>query len=399
MFKHGTGRTLRDMGRTRIYLDHAAATPVVREALRAFTSASSALNPSSPHEEGRHARALLQKARESIARELSVKSDAVVFTSGATEANALLIHGHVEALMDAGRNAQDIHVLYLPSAHASVYENVRMLEKRGVSIEPLAISDGRIAVDALLRQLRGTTALILMEAVCGETGIRWNVREVAQAVRKTSGGPRPLVHVDASQAPLVEPVELSRYLADTLSLDAGKVGGVRGIGVLVSSRSNPLVPLFKGGGQERGLRAGTESPALAQAFAVALSKAHKEHKAFVRHASRLRTLISTTLGDYPNIALNEWNAPAPHILNISLLPLDTEYLAALLDAEGYAVSTKSACATDEPMSRTIYALTGDEARARSTLRISFGKQTTERNVRAFLRTFLRQVAFLEKSRF
>ena len=369
-------------------------------------------NPSSPHEEGRRAKEKVEDARTNIARLLEVQSDDIIFTSGATEANALAILGHVRALRlqarpDApGRN--NMHVLYLPSAHASIVENMKLLAAENVSVETLPIRDARVDTNALAKMLRKETVLVSMDAVCGETGVVWNTREVAQVLRKS--GTRILLHVDASQAPFTEKVTRAHFDADMLTLDASKVGeargpshfaqcGGRGIGALIAHRTIPLAPLYRGGGQERGLRPGSESPELAQEFAAALAAAAQRREEFRTRALRERTrLVESITKSVPNVLVNEGRAQAPNILNLSLPGRDTDYLVALLDEAGFAVSTRSACETDsEEGSRAVYALTGDPELARSTLRISWGPRVRSRELARFAAALSRSIAFIDSS--
>lgn len=369
------------------------------------TAAGTSGNPSSPHEEGRRAKAMLEDARTAIARLLEVQSDDVVFMSGATEANALAILGHVRALRNlagpdtAGRN--NMHVLYLPSAHASVVENVKLLEEEGIAIEPLPIKECRVDTEALARMVRPETVLVSMDAVCGETGVVWNTRDVALVLRKARRGAtdsRILLHVDASQAPLTEKVTRDHFGADLLTLDASKVGAIRGMGALVAHRTIPIIPLYRGGGQERGLRPGTETPELAQSFAAALAASVHSRDAFRASAGRDRTvLVEAIMKDIPNLQVNEGRAQAPNILNISLPGRDTDYLVALLDEAGFAVSSRSACETDsEEGSRAVSALTGDQERARSTLRISWGAGVSSRELARFASALAEAVAFVDR---
>src|SRR6185436_7700541 len=179
-------------------------------------AAGESANPSSPHEEGRRAKSLLEDARLQIARLVEVQADDVVFTSGATEANAL-------AILGVPRKGD--HVLYLPSAHASIVENAKRLSERGVDVEALPIQDAKVDIEKLKNMLRTNTRLVTMEAVCGETGVIWNTREVAAALtRFAATAPKgsaqaarpiqhpfvtvaaPLLHVDASQAPHTEKI-------------------------------------------------------------------------------------------------------------------------------------------------------------------------------------------------
>lgn len=386
------------MKRRRTYLDWAAAAPVFPRAWKALQRSRDVFgNPSSPHEEGHRAQELLSDARTRIARLAGVKPDAVVFTSGATEANAIALLGRIEALIQEGRAPESIHVLYLPSAHASTQGAIEMLRERGVRVEELSLVDARIDLEALKGQVRPETALVALEAICGETGTRFDtrgVRTVLDQVRADTG-PRIGLHVDASQLPLTESFELTRLAADTLSLDAQKVGGVRGIGVLLAPRQVALAPLMRGGGQERGLRPGTEPAGLASAFAAALEEASETHASFALYARMQRERLLQRIEVLPSLVVNGGKAHAPHILNVSLLGRDTDYLAALLDHAGFAVSTRSACATDAPGSVAVLAYTGDAARAASTLRISWGPSVTERDLVRFADALVRLVRFMD----
>ena len=375
-------------------------------------------NPSSPHEEGRLAKKMLEEARTVIARLTEVQSDDVIFTSGATESNALAILGHVRALrLQAGPDVpgrNNMHVLYLPSAHASIVENAKLLQAEGVIVEALPIKGYRVDTDALAAMLRKETVLVSMDAVCGETGTVWNTREVAQVLQHVQVRltqqlcksdlhmSRPLLHVDASQAPLTEKISRAHFDADMLTFDASKVGTVRGIGVLIAHRTIPLVPLYAGGGQERALRSGSEAPELARSFAAALRAAALGREAFRASAEKNRTLLKSALNTIPNIHIQEGRSQAPHILNLSLPGRDTDYVLALLDEAGFAVSSRSACETDSEErsregSRAVLFLTGDSERARATLRISWGPRIRPRELTRFGRALARAVAFIDNN--
>lgn len=386
------------MQRRRTYLDWAAAAPVSQRAWKAFESSCKLFgNPSSPHQEGRAAHQLLTDARTRIARLAGVKADAVVFTSGATESNALAILGRIEALRHEGQSFECLHVLYLPSAHASTQGAIEMLRERGVVVEPLLLANAAVDLKKLKGQIRPETVLVVLEAMCGETGTRFDTRGVRQVLdqARTGKDSRIGLHVDASQLPLVESFELTRLAADTLSLDAQKVGAVRGIGVLLTPRQTALLPLVRGGGQERGLRPGTESAGLAAAFATALEEAHANHVSFALYARMQRERLLQRIESLPLLEVNGGKAHAPHVLNVSLRGRDTDYLVALLDEAGFAVSTRSACATDQEGSVAVLAYTGDPERAASTLRISWGPGTKERDLTRFSEALVQQVRFMD----
>ena len=313
-----------------------------------------------------------------------------------------------------------MHALYLPSAHASIVENMKLLAEEGVAIEALPIADYRVDIDALEKMIRKETVLVSMDAVCGETGVVWNTREVAETLRRirlekpekaSARAARPilhafsdfssriLLHVDASQAPLTEKISRAHFDADLLTFDASKIGATRGIGALIAHRTIPLMPLYKGGGQERGLRPGSESFELARNFATDLRATVTGRDAFRASAARERKqLIAFITEAVSSVYIQEGRVQAPHILNLSLPGRDTDYIVALLDEEGFAVSTRSACETDsEDGSRAVFALTGDQAHAHATLRISWGPEVSPHELIRFRKAFARAIAFIDSN--
>jgi cysteine desulfurase len=392
-----------------VYLDWASAAPVTARAKRAFSDAVEEFgNPSSPHACGVRANRILENARQTIARIAHVKRDGVIFTSGATEANNLAICGHINALLAEGRTPESIHVLYLPTAHASVVETMETLAQGGIQIEPLVITDGAIDLKGMEKQMRPETALVCVDVICGETGTCWATRDVRRVIDKTYevfrtddvNNSRTLLHVDASQAAFVESIDYTHLGADLMTLDAQKIGGVRGIGALIRANVHiPLTPLMYGGGQEYGLRPGTENPALASAFAEALAEASGEKEEFITHSIYLRTVLLELLSkELPDLLMNVGKEFAPHIVNISFPHIDTDYAVMLLSEKGFAVSTKSACETDEEGSRAVQILFNDVEISKSTLRISWGRTTTEKDLANFAKALTDVIKFLDSTR-
>ncbi len=384
---------------TRAYLDWASAAPVHTAALNAFSEAVHHFgNPSSPHQEGRAARALLESSRTDIARLAGVKSRAVIFTSGATEANALAIQGRIMACFDKGMKYEDMHILYLPTMHSSVIETLRTFSKKGVQIETLPLSNHTIDLEALETRIRPQTVLVCVDAVCGETGIRYDTLRVKRMLDTlTNTAPHALLQVDASQLPLIESIDRTRLGADLMTLDAQKVGGVRGIGALIVPNHRAISPIVFGGGQEAGLRPGTEPVALAAAFAAALTECARGYEDFAEDARAARAHLIASLTELlPNIHVTQGKRQAPHILNISLRGMDTDYAITLLDTEGFAISTKSACETDsEDGSRAVYEHTQDQELAQSTMRISWGPETPALDLERFIPALQEITTFLQ----
>lgn len=383
--------------KNRAYLDWASAAPVHPRAARAFERALAASgNPSSPHAEGRAAKGVLEQARTRIARLAGVKPHAVVFTSGATEANNLAMQGRAAALCAAGIAPASIHILYLPTMHASVLKTLAALAREGVQTEPITLKDGAVDLEVFASLLRPETALVCVDAVCGETGIRYDTLRLRRAIDAAGQARTTALHVDASQLPLAEPIERTRLGADLLTLDAQKVGGVRGIGALIVPDARLIAPVLHGGGQEAGLRPGTEPVALAAAFAEALTVRAEGAAAFTEAARATRALLIGEIARrIPQAVVNEAKSQVPHILNLSLPGFDTDYAVTLLDTDGYAVATKSACETDSAEgSKAVLALTQEQARAEATLRISWGPETPQRDLRRFPEALERVTTFL-----
>ncbi len=384
----------------RVYLDFAAAAPVSKKALHTFVNSSHIYaNPSSPHTEGRDAHTLLENARATIALLTEVKPDDIIFTSGATEANTLAMRGYVSSLIRGGRSAKDIHILYAPTSHASIVRTAQSLSCDGVQCEPLQItSKGQIDIEALAGMVRPNTALVSMDAVSGETGTIWNTREVRNVIEKIPGKyGRALLHVDASQVAFTQKLTRSHWGADMLVMDAQKVGAVRGVGILIAHRTIPITPLLGGGdSQERGIRPGTEPVALATAFAQRLSTVANGRDKFYVRATHTRRTLEKIIINIKNCIINDSKNTVPHILNISLIGRDTDYLVLLLDEKGFAVSARAACETGTNGSRSVLALTANKVRAISTLRISWGPSTRISDIARFGHALIKAVEFLDE---
>lgn len=382
----------------RVYLDSAAASEVSTRALRVFVRALAQKgNPGAFHEEGRASLKILEDARRTIASIVGVKTDAVIFTASATEANNLAIMGVVENLHATGRSYESMHILYADGAHASTTQVLTALQNRGVQVTAIPFVDGTLDLEWVRTHVTDHTVLVCLESVASETGARTNTKDVRRVLDKHA--PKVLLHVDASQSPYVEHIEREHFGADTLVFDAQKVGGVRGIGALILSSRAHLAPVLFGGGQEKGIRPGTPSPAHAAAFACALEESQQLRPGFVARALRMRqSLINTVTDAVANVVVNEGKENAPHIVNFSCVGRDTDYLVALLNEAGFSVSTKSACESlSEEGSRGVLALTKDPARAATTLRVSWGPTTKQQDIARFAKVLIAEIAFIDRA--
>jgi cysteine desulfurase len=385
------------ISKARAYLDYASSAPTTVKAQRAFMRALKYFgNPGAVHTEGQQAKALLQKARETIARVVQTKEHTITFTASSTESNSLAIIGTVETHLLSGKQPAQLSVLYVDGSHSSITEPMKYLQKRGVNVICAKFSDAEPLLSVFETLLREDTVLVSLERVNSETGYIFDTKNLARLVHQKSK--QAVVHVDATQSPLFEQISWTRLGADLLTFDAQKIGGIRGIGALVKNTIHSITPRIYGGGQEWGMRSGTVSVALAHSFAMALKDAQDSCKKFEERTRSLRLLtISIMSKIVPDILINEGKENAPHILNISLPRRDTEYLSYLLDAEGVSVSTKSSCDEGSSLSRAVLAQTGDEVRAAGTLRISFGVSSTKRDLKKLTHALEKSLPIIDKA--
>lgn len=384
----------------RIYLDYAAATPVRAEAARAMRKAEALLgNPGSLHEEGVSARRSLESSRASLACLLGCKARQLVFTSGLTESNNLAILGFARALALSGVLPERTHWITTSIEHSAVLEPFAEIERLGGSVTFLdPDARGEIAAAALSRALRPETVFVSIGWANGEVGAVQKLSALARAIRAYPRGERIVFHSDAGQAPLYLSPHPHTLGADMLSLGAGKLYGPPPVGLLYARDPSLLAPVMLGGGQEKGLRGGTEKVAAAAGFAAALQAAAAERAAESKRLRLLRDALAKELqSGIPGLVVNgDMRHSLPHILNVSVpFPEDAEwrtgeYLALQLDRAGIAVSTKSACDEGRAESRVVAALAGPDAppwRTRATIRFSLGRATTASEVRRVIRIF------------
>lgn len=366
----------------RIYLDHAATTPVLPEVLTAMAPYwhEHFGNPGALYQEGVEAMRALLSARTTIARQLSVRAEEITFTSGGTEANNLAIFGIIAQLRAEGRAPAALHVISTKLEHSSILEPLRRLEAEGVSVSYVPVHEsGLIDLAALRAALRPETVLITVHLVNNEIGVIQPLRDIARVLAEYyPKDKRPRFHTDACQAPLYLDPSPERFGVDMLTLDGQKIGGPKGIGLLVHRHHIAFQPIMVGGGQERGMRPGTEPVPLVVGLATAIRFSAENREARVDHVSALRDrFIAQLLQRIPQAVLNgSATERIANNVNISIPGVDTEFLVIHLDKEGVAVSTKSTCLVDEPASTTVAALGRGDAHARSTLRITLGPDTT-----------------------
>jgi cysteine desulfurase len=370
-----------------VYLDHAATTPVLPEAIAALTEELARPgNPSSLHSAGRRARRVVEESREQIAEVLGARPSEVIFTSGGTEADNLAVKGLFWARHDADPRRR--RVLATSIEHHAVIDSVRWLEcHEGAEACWLEVdSSGLLRPEVLKAAIErdpDSVALVSVMWANNEVGTVQPVSELA-AIAHAYG---IIFHTDAVQAAGQLPVSFPGSGADALTITGHKIGGPVGAGALLLRRGIEPVPVLHGGGQERDVRSGTlDAPAI-RAFATAVSVAAERREQEAKRLAALRDdLIRQVMAAAPGAVLN--GAPPgpgrlPGNAHFSFPGCEGDALLMLLDAKGIACSTGSACTAGVAQpSHVLLAMGADEQRARGSLRFSLGHTSAQRDVDA-----------------
>lgn len=356
------------------YLDHAATTPMRPCAVQAWVEASGQLNSGTPYASGRKARSVLDDARESIAELLGCEPIEVIFTASGTEADNIAVQGLYKTRVAAGAPGR---IVTTPIEHSAVLEAATLT---GAEVDYLPVGkDGHVAS---LKPLDEEAAVAACMVANNETGALLDVGSVVAAVDRY-GTP---VHADAVQAVGRVSIDFAGMGVTTLAASAHKFGGPRGVGLLLAKRSPAPNPIMVGGGQERGVRAGTVDVAGASATAAALREAVGEMEAEAARLGALRDKLHDAIASTIDGAVINTVQPAlPTHLNVSFERTDGDSLIMLLDQMGVEAATGSAChAGVNRLSHVLEAMGVEPSLGIGTLRISLGHTTTAEDVDALI---------------
>jgi cysteine desulfurase len=369
------------------YLDHAATTPMLAEALDAYVAAAREVgNPSSLHAAGRCARRLVEESRERIAAALGARPSEVVFTSGGTESDNLATKGIFWAQRAASLNRT--RVVASAVEHHAVLDAVDWLGgHEAAAISRLPVDEtGRVDPDTLaelLDRYRDEIAVVSVQWANNEVGTVQPVPELARLAAE-AGVP---FHTDAVQAVGQIPVDFAASGVAAMTVTGHKVGGPVGVGALLLGRDVACTPLLHGGGQERDVRSGTLDTAGVAAFAVAVEMAIKSQHAYATRVAALRDdLVARVRHAVPDAILNGSRTDRlPGNAHFSFPGCEGDALLLLLDAQGISCSTGSACSAGVAQpSHVLIAMGADDDRARSSLRFTLGHTSTASDVDALL---------------
>lgn len=369
--------------RKNIHLDYAATTPLSDEAYQAMKPFFQKVffNPSSLYDGGRKAREIVEDSRTKVARYLQCVPEEVYFTSGGTESTNLAIRGVLQAIWSKDPQRK-VHIITTEFEHPATLELCKFIERKGwgevTYVKPN--EHGVVTPEMIEEVIREETVLVSIIHVHNETGVIQPVRAISRKIqkyKKDHGSIYPFLHTDSSQAPCYVRIQKESLGADMITLDASKFYGPKGIGILFVKKYVPIEPVMYGGGQENGLRPGTENvPGIVgavKALEVAESMRDKEVARIQSIHDSFKKLVQKSFDSV--IIHGEGEEKSPHILNVCFPGSDSEFLTIKLASRGVNVSFMTACKTagDDTASHSIEAI--NPGCARSSVRFSFGRDT------------------------
>ena len=376
---------------TPIYFDHAATTPVHPDVLAAMLPYFSVQfgNPSELHELGRAAHHALERARQQVAAALGADDSEIIFTAGGTEADNLALTGYLQRFAPA-------HLIVSAVEHPAVLQTARALAQAGWELDEVPVDgEGVVDLEAYRRAFRPTTRLVSIMAANNVFGTLQPIGQMAEIAHERGAA----FHTDAVQMVGALPVDVNALGVDMLSLSGHKFHGPKGVGALYVRRGLRLGPLLHGGGQERRLRSGTENVPGIVGLGAAIDQAVAR---IGETAPRLRLLrdrlVTEVLAAVPQVRyLGHPTERLPGNAAFALHAVEGESLLLLLDAQGFMVSSGSACASGSGgPSPVIRALGVSAEEAQGSLRITLGRENTDDEVDAFLAVFPRIVGRLRE---
>jgi cysteine desulfurase len=379
------------------YLDNAATTKVFDSVkdIMVKTLCEDYGNPSSLHRKGLNAETYIKNGKEIIAKSLKVTPGEIIFTSGGTESNNLALIGTAFANKRAGN-----HIITTNIEHPSVYSVMEFLEEQGFRITFAPVDHyGRIMIDELLEKVNQDTILVSTMYVNNEIGVIQDISEISKRIKEKN--PNILLHVDGIQGYGKIPIYPKREGIDLFSLSGHKIHGPKGIGALYVRDKVKIKPIIFGGGQERGIRSGTENiPGIAgigQAVEETFKNNEEKRKTLYELKEQFIKGVSKIEGTVVNEIPDSMQKMAPHIVSVSFKGIRSEVLLHALEEKQVYVSSGSACSSNHPaVSKTLKAVGIKKELLDSTLRFSFSAQTTSAEIEFALSSLLELVPILRK---
>lgn len=385
-----------------IYLDNSATTKPSDASLAKMREALSAYwgNPSSVHRAGDSAHRLLCEARERVGATFNIRRPAdgsVIFTSGGSEANSLAMLGSVYAKNRPEKGGSRGKVFISMGEHSSVEAAALALERDGFTVFRIPTVGGVLDLDFIRERADSATVLMALMLVNNETGALYNVRAAADIVRAAS--PKAFIHCDAVQAYMKMRILPKALGVDSIAVSAHKIFAPKGAGALYVKADvltgHRLVPIIYGGGQEAGLRSGTENVPAIAAFGAAAAEGMRELSGRIEQSEALRQRLMEKLPD--SVKLNIPDAHIPNIVNLTLPDIKSETMLNYLSGKGICVSAGSACSTHSAgVSRALTAYGLDSRAADCSLRVSLSHMNTFEEIDIFAGTLAEGIGSLAK---
>ena len=364
------------------YLDNAATTKVSAAVMEKMNQVflTDFGNPSSMHQKGMDAEQYIKEAKKQIADTLKCEPSELVFTSGGTESNNMALIGTALANKRAGN-----HIITTRIEHASVYQPLLFLEELGFKVTFAPVDEaGRVKIDELADAVTDETILVSVMNVNNEIGCVEPIAEIAKRIKEKN--PKVLFHVDAIQAYGKMKIQPAKEGIDLLSVSGHKIHGPKGSGFLYIKNKTKIKPILHGGGQEKGMRSGTENVPAIAGLGQAAKDMYANLEANRKHLFALKERLAERLSKVEGVTLNGIPeegilATAPHVLSVSFAGIRSEVLLHALEEKGVYVSSGSACSSNHPdISGTLVAIGVKKELLDATLRFSFSVTTTTEEI-------------------
>lgn len=360
-----------------IYLDYAASTPVDDEVLNEFIRVSKEYyaNPNSNHTLGMKAKMVIDEATKNIAKLLNVKENEIIYTSGSSESNNLVIKGVCERYKSRGK-----HILISSLEHNSIVSSCTYLQELGFEVEIIPVDKyGIINIDELKKMLRDDTILVSIISVDSELGIREPIEEIASILKEY---PNCFFHTDASQA--IGKVNIDYSDVDLITITPHKFYGLSGVGILVKRDNVFLKPQINGGKSSTIYRSGTPDTALIASASIALKKSLENMEERRISVIDKNKKIVEYLKGKKDVTINSNDNSIPYIINFSVQNRKSNDLQKKLNDLEIYVSTKTSCCPIETPSKLVYAVTKNKGLASSSIRLSLSHLTTNAEIDKFI---------------
>lgn len=363
-----------------IYLDYAANTPVEKEVLKEYVSATTKYiaNPNSTHPLGLEAKKIIDDSTQKISKYFNIEPNNIIYTSGSSESNNMVIKGIAEINKNKGK-----HIIVSAIEHSSIIAPCNYLANKGYEISVIPIlENGQLDLNELKNTIRDDTILVSICYVDSELGTVQPIKEISKIVKKYENC---IFHTDATQS--VGKINVDFKDIDFVTFAPHKFYGLNGFGVLLNMNNNKLIPLIHGGKSTTIYRSGTPVTAnvvaLKKSIELALDNLNKRYD----YISGLNKYLRDELSIFSNVHVNSPKNSIPNTLNFSLVNMDAKRVVKKLAENGICLSTTSACSLGSTPSKSVYAITNDLELAKNSIRISLSHLTTIEELNKFMKIF------------